>query len=77
MKEIPINYIYYQVVSIERIPRAFFRTIDGYKFPHYFDYTSQDWQPSDSFISYWAKGDPFLEKLDHNPKQTSEQNEIK
>ena len=64
-----LNYVYYQVVSIDGIPRAYFRTVDGYKKPEYFDYTTQDWRPSESFISYHAKGDPFLERLDHNPKQ--------
>ena len=65
-----LNYVYYQVVSIDGIPRAYFRTVDGYKKPEYFDYTTQVWRPSESFISYHAKGDPFLERLDHNPKQT-------
>ena len=63
-----IDYVYYQVVSIDGTPRAYFRTIDGYKCPEYFDYTTQDWQPSDSFISYHTKGDNFLQKLDHDPK---------
>ena len=76
MNNTTINYVYYQVVSIDGTPRAYFRTIDGYKCPEYFDYTTQDWQPSDSFISYHAKGDPSLERLDHNPKQTMEKNEI-
>ncbi len=76
MNKTALNYVYYQVVSIDGIPRAYFRTVDGYKLPEYFDYSSQDWRPSDSFISYHAKGDPFLERLDHNPKQTLEKNEI-
>jgi len=76
MNNTTINYVYYQVVSIDGTPRAYFRTIDGYKCPEYFDYTTQDWQPSDSFISYHAKGDPFLERLGHNPKQTLENDEI-
>jgi hypothetical protein len=62
------NYVYYQVVSAEGVPRAYFRTIDGYKQPECIDYETKDWRPSDSFISYYAKGDPFLERLDYNPK---------
>jgi len=76
MNETIINYVYYQVVSIYGTPRAYFRTIDGYKCPEYFDYTTQDWQPSDSFILYHAKGDPSLERLGHNPKQKLENDEI-
>jgi len=71
-----INYVYYQVVSIDGIPRAYFRTVDGYKQPEYWDYRAQTWLPSDSFISYHAKGDPSLERLGHNPKQVSQKNEI-
>ena len=77
MNKTTLNYVYYQVVSIDGTPRAYFRTVDGYKCPEYFDYTTQDWRLSDSFISYFAKGDNFLQKLDHNPKQTLEKNEIK
>ena len=68
--EIP-SYVYYQFVSIDGTPRAYFRTIEGYKKPEYLDYTEQTWLPSDSFISYHAKGDPFLERLDFNPKDKS------
>jgi len=71
MRDEKPNYVYYQVVSIDGKPRAYFRTIDGYKKPEYWDYTEQTWLPSDSFISYHAKGDPFLERLDYNPKDKS------
>jgi hypothetical protein len=77
MYKTALNYVYYQVVSIDGTPRACFRTVDGYKDPKYWDYTEQTWLPSDSFISYFAKGDNFLQKLDHDPKQTLEKNEIK
>lgn len=76
MNKTTINYVYYQVVSIDGTPRAYFRTIDGYKCSEYLECTTQDWQPSDSFISYHSKGDPSLERLGHNPKQTQGKNEI-
>jgi len=66
------THVYYQVVSIDGTPRAYFRTIDGYKKPEYLDYTEQIWLPSDSFISYHAKGDPSLERLDYKPKDRFE-----
>ena len=71
MRDEKPNYVYYQVVSIDGTPRAYFRTIVGYKDPKYWDYTEQTWLPSDSFISYFAKGDNFLQKLDHDPKDKS------
>jgi len=76
MNKATINHVFYQVVSIDGIPRAYFRTVDGYKQPEYWDYRAQTWLPSDSFISYHAKGDPSLERLGHNPKQTLENDEI-
>ena len=52
MRDEKPNYVYYQVVSIDGTPLAYFRTIDGYKQPECIDYETKDWRPSDSFISY-------------------------